>query len=280
MIQAKHISFGYSKRDPILNNLSLDLNQPGIYGLLGKNGAGKTTLLKLLAGSLFPSTGEVHINNILSTERDLRSLQHVYYLSDSIESPNWTANQIAKIYGKLYPNFDNTLFQHALATFEVQSTAKRQVLSMGQQKKLEIAFALATQTPYIFMDEPTNGLDILAKKQFRRLVSQSISDTQTLIISSHQFREIDQLIDHLLILHDKNLVFNKSIVDIGIQFLFSNDPQPEEQLLYQDEGTLGKYGLYNNPHKRESSIDIELLFTAICKNPIILDTIESYENHY
>ncbi|MGE8291395.1 MAG: ATP-binding cassette domain-containing protein [Sphingobacterium sp.] len=280
MITAKQICFGYKKEDQVLNGLSLDLEHPGIYGLLGKNGAGKTTLLKLLAGSLFPDQGQVYIDSISTQERHISSLQQVYYLAERTESPDWPARRLGNIYGKLYPNFDHTQYLHYLDVFEVNPDIGNKSLSMGQQKKVEISFALATQVPYLFMDEPTNGLDILSKKQFRKLISQYTSEQQILIISSHQFREIDRIIDRLLIVDNKKLVLNQSLEVIGEQFLFSDAPSADEQLLYQDEGILGKYGLYTNPSKRISTLDIELLFTAICERPGLLKNIQNYENTF
>lgn len=279
MIIAKQISFGYTKKDQVLNSLSLDLERPGIYGLLGKNGAGKTTLLKLLAGSLFPDRGQVYIDNLSTQERQITSRQQVYYLAEHLESPDWSAHRLGNIYGRLYPNFDHTRYLYYLDIFEVSPDTSHKSLSMGQQKKVEIAFALATQVPYLFMDEPTNGLDILSKKQFRRLISQYISEEQLLIISTHQFREIDRVIDHLLIVDHKKLVLNQSLDDIGQQFLFTNTPMEDEQLLFQDEGMLGNYGLYTNPSKRDSTLDIELLFTAIHGCPDLLKNMQYYENN-
>lgn len=280
MITLNQVSFSYKKNDLVLHDLNFDLNTPGVYGLLGKNAAGKTTLMKLMAGSLFPTRGSIHIQDIPTVNRHVESLQQVYYLSDNIEFPNWTAQKLATTYGKLYPNFDATLFFEILSSFEVKPDILQKNMSMGQQKKIEISFALATQAPYLFMDEATNGLDIPSKKQFRKLINRHISPDQTLILSTHQFREIDQIIDHIMILDHKQLVVNLSIEMLNQRFICTNNPIDGEQLLYKDAGLLGHYGLYSNPHGRESQLDIELLFTAICTDSLFFKNAATYENQY
>lgn len=280
MITINQVSFSYKKNDLVLHDLNFDLNTPGVYGLFGKNAAGKSTLMKLMSGSLFPTQGSVYIQGTSTEDRSVASLQQVYYLSESIESPNWTAKQLAATYGKLYPNFGMTLFFEILSSFEVKPDITRKNMSMGQQKKLEISFALATQAPYLFMDEATNGLDIPSKKQFRKLINLYISEDQTLILSTHQFREIDQIIDHIMVLDNKQLVLNLSTAKLNQHFICTNQPLTGEQLLYKDAGSPGNYGLYNNPHHRECQLDIELLFTAISTDSQILKNTTIYENEY
>ncbi|WP_449438393.1 ATP-binding cassette domain-containing protein [Pedobacter steynii] len=181
-----------------------------------------------------------------------------------MDLPSLTGNEFVRRTAHFYPKFDHTLFYKLLAEFDVSPDINLKQLSFGQQKKVMITFGLATNTSLLIMDEPTNGLDIPSKVQFRKIMASSITEDRCMVISTHQVRDLDSLIDTLLVLHKKEIVLNKSLDDIGDCLLFSSSANANKQeILYTAQNSIGNNTISINNQQHNNKVDMELLFNAI-----------------
>ncbi len=269
MVEFQNASFAYSKNHPIYENINLGLLPGKIYGLFGKNGEGKSTLLRNICGLLFPTSGNISVNGHEPKSRKPDFLSDIFLISEDVQLPNLSVKQYLKTYGVLYPNFSEDDFYNHLKELEVAACQKIKSLSYGQQKKVLIAFALATNVSTLIMDEPTNGLDIPSKSQFRKLIANSLTDHKTFIISTHQVRDLDNLIDHLLILNNRKFVLNAGLEEITEKLSSKLLPknQLNEDVIYAEESLGGYTALTKNMTGEYSKINLEQLFTAAVMNP-------------
>lgn len=264
MIEINNLSFGYSRKSLLFRNLNLQLQEGHIYGLLGKNGAGKSTLLKNMVGLVAPTAGSCQVNGLDSYKRLPSMLADLYFIPEEIYMPSLTARQFVASTAPFYPLFDEETFYRYLSEFEVPAHAVFSKLSFGQQKKAIIAFGLATNTSVLIMDEPTNGLDIPSKVQFRRIIASALTEHRCIIISTHQVRDLDSLIDTLVVVHDREIVLNESLDAISERLTFTTIPESEvENALYAEDGLRGKQAILPNLMGNYSKVDMELLFNAI-----------------
>jgi ABC-2 type transport system ATP-binding protein len=260
-----NVHFAYHKKEqPILNNVSLTLENGRVYGLLGKNGVGKTTLLKLLTGLLKPQNGRILLKEKIPFDRKPDFLQQIVYVPDEVYVPDASPNQFINSRQIFYPHFNLNQMRELMDEFEIPLRSSLKKLSFGQQKKFMIAFALACHTENILMDEPTNGLDIPSKAQFRKIAIRHIDESRKLIISTHQVRDLEQLIDHLLILQHSRIRLDASLEDLNEKLLFTRIPSEKvEQALYSEQTFQGIQAIMPNPEGKHSKLDMELLFNAI-----------------
>lgn len=210
MIIAEHLTFGYGKNKQVFNDFNLEIEKGKIVGLLGKNGTGKSTLLYIICGLLKPSHGNVTIKGIDIRRRLPQTLSDIYLVPEEFDLPNLSIKQFVKLNSGFYPNFSNETLSTCLNDFDLGTDINLAELSMGQKKKAYMCFALATNTSLLLMDEPTNGLDIPSKSQFRKVIASGMTDEKTIIISTHQVRDIDRLLDHITIIDDTDVLLNKS----------------------------------------------------------------------
>ncbi len=213
MLNIKKLLFNYKGSEPLFAGLSLDIEAGKIYGLLGKNGVGKTTLLKIMTGLLFPESGSCKMLNTDTSLRLPEILREIYFIAEEFYVPNVTAEEYIKYYSPFYPNFDPKVFKHAANEFELVFDKKLTKLSYGQKKKFLVAFGLATSCKLLLLDEPTNGLDIPSKSQFRKLLASALTEDKTIVIATHQVRDLEHLIDTVVILEDGQIIFNKELYD-------------------------------------------------------------------
>lgn len=261
MLRVQNLNFHYKKGTFLFESLNLNLLPGNIYGLLGKNGAGKTTLLKIICGLLFPKKGDCSFNDFKPMERNPEFLSDLFFVPDSFYLPKVKIPQYVKLYSPFYPKFNQEKFASYLTQFEVAADAKLNSLSYGQKKKFLIAFALATDASLILLDEPTNGLDIPSKSAFRKIISSVTTDEKIIIISTHQVRDMKNLIDPIIILDGGKIVLNHSMGEIGerIMMNFRPDEPKEGEVLYY-EPTMGGYAvLEENKLGIENEVDLELL---------------------
>lgn len=228
MITLKELSFSYSRKKEVLDRINLEVGSGHICGLLGKNGEGKTTLLNLLSGQIFPDQGSCLVLEEIPSERNARFLQQIFLLPEEISMPEVTAIEYIKMYAAFYPTFRDDICKACVESFEINLSDRLSKMSQGQRKKVAITLALAAHTPLLLMDEPTNGLDIPSKATFRRLVASLIDDNQTVIISTHQVRDLESLIDTVLILDQRQILLNKTLNEIG-EKLYFGPLLPEEK---------------------------------------------------
>jgi ABC-2 type transport system ATP-binding protein len=265
MVRIRNLHFGYSRRVLQLENLNLDLLRGRIYGLLGKNGAGKSTLLKNIVGLVFPQSGTCELDGHAAALRRPDTLQDLFFLPEDVQVPPVTATQLAASTGVFYPRFDEGAFHEYLRELDVPSMTQLTALSYGQQKKVLIAFALATNTSLLVMDEPTNGLDIPSKAQFRKLVARALGEERCVIISTHQVRDLDSLIDTVLVLHERRVVLNETIDQLAEQLSFGTAPvgTAAPDVLYAEVAARGQQVIRPNHAGAYSKVDLELLFNAL-----------------
>ena len=261
MITLKELSFSYSRKKEVLDRINLEVGSGHICGLLGKNGEGKTTLLNLLSGQIFPDQGSCLVLEEIPSERNARFLQQIFLLPEEISMPEVTAIEYIKMYAPFYPTFRDDICKACVESFEINLSDRLSKMSQGQRKKVAITLALAAHTPLLLMDEPTNGLDIPSKATFRRLVASLIDDNQTVIISTHQVRDLESLIDTVLILDQRQTLLNKTLNEIG-EKLYFGPLLPEEKALYSEPTPQGTIGVTAREDKEETAVSLELLFNA------------------
>jgi ABC-2 type transport system ATP-binding protein len=264
MVIINDLKFKYSKKQqPLFEDLSCELPAGSIVGLLGKNGAGKTSLLKLMIGLLQPTEGSVRIMGQLPSEREPSLLQEIYFLPEEFYLPGVTIRRYVKANSGFYPRFDVLLLNRLITDFELPDNKQLNQLSYGQKKKFLISFALATKCRLLVLDEPTNGLDIPSKAIFRRVMAGSLDEDQLVIISTHQVRDVENLIDRVLMLEKGRFIMQKNIYEISskLRFAITNSPDAENVLYH--EMVPGGYKVITPQTDGSSSVDIELLFNAI-----------------
>lgn len=266
MITLKELSFSYSRKKEVLDRINLEVGSGHICGLLGKTGEGKTTLLNLLSGQIFPDQGSCLVLEEIPSERNARFLQQIFLLPEEISMPEVTAIEYIKMYAAFYPTFRDDICKACVESFEINLSDRLSKMSQGQRKKVAITLALAAHTPLLLMDEPTNGLDIPSKATFRRLVASLIDDNQTVIISTHQVRDLESLIDTVLILDQRQILLNKTLNEIG-EKLYFGPLLPEEKALYSEPTPQGTIGVTAREDKEETAVSLELLFNAAITYP-------------
>jgi ABC-2 type transport system ATP-binding protein len=271
MVKLANLTFGYSKKSLLFENLNLHLQVGHIYGLLGKNGAGKSTLLKNLAGLVFPIKGSCMVNGYNSSNRLPAFLQELFFIPEEIYMPSLTASQYLNGAAQFYPKFDQQQFYEMLNEFDVQHDQNLSKLSFGQQKKVMIAFGLATNTALLIMDEPTNGLDIPSKVQFRKIIASALTEERCIVISTHQVRDLDSLIDTIIVLHKKEIVLNKSLEEIAERLQFTTAANAnKEEILYTEDNPIGVNTISINKMQNYSKVDMEMLFNAIINDQTLV----------
>ena len=268
MIELKNMNFAYSKRKKIFDDLSLTIEGGHIYGLLGKNGAGKTTLLKLMTGLLFPQSGVTNAFGIDTKKRHVNMLEEIYFLPEEIWLPDVNVDGYLKMYANSYPRFSHELFKRCLKEFEIDSIEKLKRMSLGQRKKVAISFALATQCKILIMDEPTNGLDIPSKGQFRKLSAELIGDDRCIILSTHQVRDLESLIDTVIILDDSHILLNNTMDEIcnRLEFKTLGSLENQPSVIYSEFSTRGYLAVTPNMDGADSKVDLEILFNMTTQN--------------
>lgn len=269
MIQLENIQFGYVKSRPLFKELSLTMEPGHIYGLLGKNGAGKTTLLKIMTGLRFPDSGSATMLGENATLRKAETLRDIYFLQEEMFVPHLNIEHFEKAYDPFYPNFSHDQFVEYLRELELdKENGYMDKLSHGQKKKVLIAFALATNTKVLIMDEPTNGLDIPSKSTFRKLMASAADESRLVIISTHQVRDLHSLIDMVAILDNGHMLLNASSFGITEKLLFDVDnmKSAEGKIFYSEESPRGNYQVKENVNHLDSTLDLELLFNAAISN--------------
>lgn len=265
MIEIKNLAFSYGTT-PVLQNISMTLEEGRIYGLLGENGVGKTTLLSLFCGLKKTKEGTILTDGTDPYRRLPSTLVSQYYLPDEVAAINDTAWNWARVTGRFWPEFDLDKFEQIMKDFETDPTRKMLSMSAGQLKKTHIAFALAAGTKYLFMDEPTNGLDIPGKAQFRSAIMKYTREDSTIVISTHQVRDLENIIDPIVILDKKDVLLNASIEEISKVLYFDYGTTLHPEALYTEQLPGGFIQVYPNTGEGESKVNIEALFNTVHKH--------------
>ena len=270
MITVENLSFLYRKsKRAVLHDFSLSLEKGRVYGLLGKNGAGKSTLLYLMSGLLTPKSGKVVYHDVDVRRRLPITLQDMFLVPEEFDLPPVSLISYIELNSPFYPRFSKEDMVKYLHYFEMDINIDLGALSMGQKKKVFMSFALATNTSLLLMDEPTNGLDIPGKSQFRKFIASGMTDDKTILISTHQVRDIDKVLDHVLIMDNSRVLLNVSTMSICDKLFFTESENREllQSSLFSTPSIQGNFLLLPNESGEDSEINLELLFNATLAVP-------------
>lgn len=266
MLSFSNVSFTYGRRGKeVLSGLSLDFEENGIYGILGKNGTGKSTMLYLAAGLLRPKGGNVTAEGMPTQSRRPETLRELFLVPEEFDLPEVSLRTYVQLNAPFYPTFREDILARCLKSFELGDDLNIGRLSMGQKKKVYISFALAAGTKYLLMDEPTNGLDIPSKKVFREVIAREMTEERVMIISTHQVRDVEQLIDHVVIVNEGTVMLNASTAEIESRLRFEQRAVGSDlsDALFVQQTMRGIELICPNSGNDETPIDLELLFNAL-----------------
>lgn len=268
MIKIEDLSFSYSQKKTLFDGLSLTLPSGNIYGLLGKNGAGKTTLLKIICGLLFPKNGKLKVMGSQPKDRYPKFLSEVFLIPEEFDLPSLNMEYFVRLYSPFYPRFNHDLFNDCIYEFRLPREQVLSAMSYGQKKNFLISFGLATDCRLLLLDEPTNGLDIPSKSQFRKLVTNAVHEERSFIISTHQVRDMENLIDPIIILDEGKVIFCQDFEQISRKLCISKQTEfPDERNVLYYESSLGGYTVVKeNTNHKESRMNLEILFKAVISN--------------
>jgi ABC-2 type transport system ATP-binding protein len=274
MVSIENLHFAYPKKE-IFRGLDVSIEQGYIYGLLGKNGTGKSTLLSNMAGLLFPKGGKIHVLGFNPCERRPAFLQDVFLIPEEFYLPDIAISKFVKYTAPFYRWFNKELFSDYLREFEIAYEGNLQSLSYGQKKKVLISFGLAANTSLLLMDEPTNGLDIAGKSQLRKIIAGAFTEKKSIVISSHQVKDLENLVDRVIIIEEGKIALNESIQHIASRLLFkiTFDPADITTAIYTEPLIRGHAVIMPNVEGEESKIDLELLYKATLSNPKLIQSI-------
>jgi len=293
MIEIKNLSVGFLKSNglhtvrlnlesvkPVLENLSLTIEPGKVYGLIGRNGAGKTTLLNCITGILaFKKKFQaIFLDGVKMNINNPNTHAKLFYVTDTISSIHILADTFADTLSRLYPGFSIESYKESMEKFHMDRNVFLDELSLGEKKSVFLSYAFASGAPYIILDEPTNGLDITSRKVFRKLIASYMTPDRSIIVSTHHINEISPLLDHILILDKRHLVFDHSVMETGsvLSFIESDDEQCKQQALYSMSSAYGNRMILPDTGGTDSEIDYELLFEAVLENGEAIN--ELFEN--
>lgn len=274
MIKIQDLHFAY-KRKKVFTGLSLTLSPGHIYGLLGKNGTGKSTLLRNIAGLLFPNEGDITVLNYTPRDRQPQFLQELFIVPEEFYLPNLSIERFLDCNVPFYPKFNREQFNNYLREFDIPLSNKLQQMSYGQKKKVLISFGLACNTALLLMDEPTNGLDIMSKSQFRKVIAGAIDENKYIIISTHQVKDMESLIDRVTIIDEGRILFDQTVDEISshLSFKISFDSAEIRHSLYKEESLKGSAIITANTGESEGRLDLEMLYKAVVTNGEAVNTV-------
>lgn len=273
MISINNVSYSYQgSRRKVFSDFSLTFADGGIYGLLGCNGTGKSTLLYLMSGLLRPSSGSVSVDGFNAFQRSPEMLSEIFLVPDTVSFPDCTLRRYISLNSCFYPRFSTALLKQCLSAFQFDTDVKLSSLSFGQKKKVLVSFAIATGARWIFMDEPTNGLDIPSQSLFRRIIAGNIHSGRSLILSTHQVRGIESLLDHVVIIDGSRVLVNAGVGDITDRYCFLTlRPDDNRQAVYSEPSAAGRRAVVMRENcDGETALDLELFFNAAVNGSIAM----------
>jgi len=268
MITIDKLHFSY-RRTKVFDNVSLSLKPGNIYGILGKNGTGKSTLLYSIAGLLCPQQGDIDVGGRTPHKREPCFLEDIFMVPEEFHLPDISFSELVKYYGKFYPKFNEEQFFKYLENFTIPYDQTLLKMSYGQKKKVLISFGLSSEVSVLLLDEPSNGLDIIAKTQLRKALVMAVNENKCILISSHQVQDLTNLIDDVIILDDTKIMIHESLRTIGekLSFKISSDAYELQSALFYEPILGGNSIVTVNENKNESNINLELFYKALMNNP-------------
>lgn len=276
MIAFKDVCFSYRRNVPVLSNLSLQIEPGTVCGLLGRNGVGKSTMLYLTAGLLRPRSGQVLCNGYIPSDRQVNFLNDIFIVPEEFDLPPISLDEYVRINSVFYPKFNMDLMHSILEIFALPGNINLGALSLGQKKKAFLSFALACNTSILLLDEPTNGLDITAKRMFRAAISAAMTDDKTIIISTHQVYDVENILDHVVIADNNRILLNQPMIGIQtkLRFGYTQDPEQAKRALFSIPmpGGFNVVEFLDDPD-RETEVNLETLFELTNSNPELINQL-------
>jgi ABC-2 type transport system ATP-binding protein len=236
MITAENVTKRFGN-NIALDGLSINVEKGSVYGLVGPNGAGKTTFIKVLMGVWRADSGSVMLDGEKIYENENAKRKIVYVSDDLFFYPAYTVAQTAKMYSEIYPNWDDALFKKLGEIFKIDLSRKVIRLSKGMQKQVAFWIGISCRPEVLILDEPIDGLDPVMRRNTWRLILSEVAERgMTVLISSHNLRELEDVCDHVGIVFKGKTVIEKSLDDVKgnihkIQLAYNlSDGEYEKQL--------------------------------------------------
>ena len=234
MIEARHVTKCFDDIRAV-DDISATIREGSVFGLVGTNGAGKSTFLRILSGVLKPDSGEITIDGEPVYENEKVKEKFFYISDDAYFLSNTTPAEMMGFYKAVYSRFDETRFLELLEKFELPAKRKINTFSKGMKKQLSILLSLCANTEYIFCDETFDGLDPVMRQAVKSLFAGEIAQRQlTPIIASHNLRELEDICDHVGLLHKGGILLSKELDDMKLNIhkiqLVPRKPEDKDQL--------------------------------------------------
>lgn len=236
MITVSNLSKGYNKTTAV-KNISFTINPGEIHGIIGENSAGKTTIIKCLTGIYRPDSGSVTLDG-KDVFDNIDAKRRIAYIADSADFvPFYTVKQLLKMYARMFEKFDINKFNAYNKIYKIPLKSVGMSLSKGQKMRLQIMLEMSKNAEYIIMDEPSSGLDPVARNQFFELVVNEVEENGTgIFISSHNLGGLEKICDTVTVINHGQIENNMTITDAKssikkINAVFENGATEE---LYKD----------------------------------------------
>ncbi|MBP3368148.1 MAG: ABC transporter ATP-binding protein [Clostridia bacterium] len=200
-----------------LDKVSVIIENGSIFGLIGSNGSGKSTLLRILSGVYLPTEGTVTFDGLSVYENPTVKQNIVYLSDDQYFLPNSCPADMAKLYKSVYPKFSEEKYKEYLQFFGLDETRKISTFSKGMQKQVSILLGLACRADYLLCDETLDGLDPVMRNSVRRIIATEVAERgMCVIFASHNLKELEDICDHVALLHKGQLLFEAGLDDIKL----------------------------------------------------------------
>jgi len=232
MIKVHNVSKSFGSFNA-LNGVNMNIRKGSVYGLVGPNGAGKTTIIKHLTGILVPDEGEIFVNGERVYENIPIKQGMVYIPDDLFFFSSYTIKDMARFYKEVYANWNEERFMHLQTVFNIDINRRVVRLSKGMQKQVAFWLGISTMPSVMILDEPVDGLDPVMRRKVWSLILQDVAERETtVLISSHNLRELEDVCDHVGIMHEGRIVLEKQMDEVKsdvhkLQVAFKGDISEE-----------------------------------------------------
>ncbi len=275
MIEALHVT---KRFDDIVavDDISATIREGNVFGLIGTNGAGKSTFLRMVSGVLKPDHGKILVDDIPVFESVAAKQKFFYISDDAYFFHNSTPEEMMQFYDNVYPMFDRERFKKLMKGFELDLRRKINTFSKGMKKQVSILLALSAGTEYILCDETFDGLDPVMRQAVKSLFAEDMQERNlTPVIASHNLRELEDICDHVGLLHKGGILLSKELDDMKlnihkIQCVLSEGMEPED-LVALDKIKIEKRGRLSTITVRGNRQEIETLMSGY--HPVFFEII-------
>lgn len=214
MLEMKNVTKTFGKLKA-LDDLSMSVPQGSVYGLVGPNGAGKSTAIRLMTGIYRPDSGSVTLEGMPIYENPVNKMRMGYIPDDIFYFPSATMEEMRSFYRGMYPQFDDALYERLFEAFQLPKKSPVRRFSKGMQKQAAFHLALCTRPQMLILDEPVDGLDPVMRRQVWSLILSDVAqEGTTVLISSHNLRELEDICDHVGIMDHGRMLLERSLADM------------------------------------------------------------------